>query len=441
MFNDERINAECGKIYSRGILLTVLITLLYAMSRTVTLVIQGSLHTVVTYTEMMILIFGIGILFVGTLRFRKNRDERIVREQHSFYKKAGKAFIVAVFGTYILTIPFTTEEMLGGQSHNHLLILLEVIGCLYLFYTFKTKEINFNYSFIAEDGSRYYRQVFLNIGGLFLCLFPPFLLASAWELTLHESWAGALTILLAYFSSSIGLSVEYFFISLVEKTSYDSMNDGRLALGTRITAVVYLVVSFSVSVMQCVYVHLVTGNLLETPNVGSVIAFVSQQKLRIEYLSFVLVGLAVCHLLSQIKKGTRLYTVCRIKMLLLSLAAIEATLTPVWYRALSDHAIRFFVNTLDPWLSFVSFIITLTLWILFVHSLVKELGLSRILWLIPVLRVAVTCINIFFVSQNMIRLGTYCQQTVEMGCLILLVIVMWRYRGLEIGDDDKSGAL
>ena len=34
MFNDERINAECGKIYSRGILLAVLLTLVYAALRT-----------------------------------------------------------------------------------------------------------------------------------------------------------------------------------------------------------------------------------------------------------------------------------------------------------------------------------------------------------------------------------------------------------------------
>jgi len=35
MFHDERINAECGKIYSRGILFAVLVTLLYTVSRTV----------------------------------------------------------------------------------------------------------------------------------------------------------------------------------------------------------------------------------------------------------------------------------------------------------------------------------------------------------------------------------------------------------------------
>ena len=92
MFNDERINAECGKIYSRGILFAVLITFVYALSRTVTLIIQGNLHTVVTFTEAMILILGIGILLVGTARFRKDRDERTLYEQHMFYTFAKISF-------------------------------------------------------------------------------------------------------------------------------------------------------------------------------------------------------------------------------------------------------------------------------------------------------------------------------------------------------------
>lgn len=437
MFNDERINAECGKIYSRGILAAVLITLIYALSRTVTLYIQGNLHTVVTFTEALILLLGIAILGVGTFRFRRERDERTLYEQHMFYKKAAKAFLIAVFGTYILTIPFTTEEMLGGQPHNHLLILLEVIGYLYIFYSFKTKEININYSFIAEESSAYYRRVFLNIGALCLALFCPFLLAASWELILHESFAGMLTILFAYISSAIGLSAEYFFISLVEKTSYHSIDGCRFALGTRIVMLVCLAFAFTLSVLQCVYVHLVTGNLQATANVGTKIAFVSQQRLRVELLYMVLVGLAVCHIMSQIKKGTLLYTVCRLKMLFLVLSALQATLGPIWYRAFSDEALRFYAIELTPWLNFISFTITLTMWILFIHALTKELRMSRILWSIPLLRIISAILDIFFTSQSMIRTGNYVVHVIEMLCLILLTVIIWKYHGFILENRDS----
>lgn len=440
MFHDERINAECGKIYSRGILLAVLITLFYTLSRTVTLLIQGELQTVVTYTEAVILLLGTGILTVGAVRFPRRGDERTAYERHAYYKKAGIGFILAVLGAYILTIPFTTKEMLGGQPHNHLLILLEVLGYLYLFYAFKTKEIHFNYSFIAEDGSQYYRRVLLRIGGLFLGLFPPFVLAAAWELILHKSWIGALTILLAYVSSAVGLSIEYFFISLVEKTSYDTLDGCRFALGTRIAMLVSLAVEFSLSVLQCVYVHFVTGNLQEIPNIGSigtVIAVVSQMQTRIGLLLVVLVGLTVCHILSQIKKGTLLYAVCRVKMLLLALTAIEATVSPVWYRALSENAIHILVNEVTPILRFASFAITLTMWILFVRGAVKELGAPRILRAIPGAYVLITAVNIYFTSQSMLRTATYAEQIVKIACLVLLSAVVWRYRGFADENSDS----
>ena len=76
-----------------------------------------------------------------------------------------------------------------------------------------------------------------------MSLFVPFLIAASWELVLHDSWAGALTILLAYISSAIGLSIEYFFVSLVEKTSYDSMGNGRFALGTKIAMLASIMAS------------------------------------------------------------------------------------------------------------------------------------------------------------------------------------------------------
>lgn len=139
--------------------------------------------------------------------------------------------------------------------------------------------------------------------------------------------------------------------------------------------------------------------------------------------------------MSQIKKGGFVYKVCRVKVLLLALAALEATLSPVWYRALSEETIRFLANNINPYLSFISFAITLTMWILFISSLIKELNMSRVLWTIPVLYAVAELANIFFVAQSMLRVGTYSTLGVEMLCLIIVVIVLWRYRGFPIDNE------
>ena len=438
MFNDERINAECGKIYSRGILLAVLLTLVYAALRTAVLVIQDSLVSVLTYTEAVILIVGIGILVTGALRFRKDGDERTAFERCSFNKKAGRSFIIAVFGTYILTIPFTSEEMLGGEGYNQLLFLLEIVGCLYAFYAFKTRDINFNYSFIAESTGVYYRRVLKLVGGLWLSLLAPFFIAAVWMLVTRRSWLGALAILLAYFSSAAGLSVWYFFISWVEKTSYDSMGDGRFALGARIAALACLVVELVTALLMCSYVYYATGDLRaisDGGSIGTLIAAIATVRLRLEFILIVLVGLALSRILPQIRKGGLLCAVCRVQLILLALNVIVKTLRPILYRAYSDESIRFIATTVVRWRERLSLLTALVMWTLFIYAAVRELGVSRVLWAIPVLRTAAAAVNIFLTSQNMLFAGTCCTYAAVVFCVVFLIAVLWRYRGFASSDD------
>ena len=103
MFNDERINAECGRIYSTGILTTVLITFIYALSRTVTLSIQGKMHTVLTYRDPEKFCVKVNKYFQSdeTQSMRKNlkgsifygksieRNVERVCEQPAFYQHNG----------------------------------------------------------------------------------------------------------------------------------------------------------------------------------------------------------------------------------------------------------------------------------------------------------------------------------------------------------------
>lgn len=434
MFQDERIDAECGKIYSRGILLSVLLTLIYALSRTATLFMKDEFHGFFTYTEAVILILGVGILLFGAIRFHGNCDERMLFEKHTFYRNAGKVFVIVALGVYILTIPFTTQEMLGGQPHNHLLLLLESVGFLYLVYSFKTKGININYGFIAEDGWKYYSRVFMNIGALCLGLFPPFVLSASWALVLHESPALALAILLAYIESAIWLSAEYFFVSFIEKASYDTAEGERFALGTRISMLVCLTVEFIFCVLYCVYAYFVTGDISSVPSIGewgTVIEVVSRLNLQLERLLALLTGLTVCHIISQIKKGTLLDKVCRIEVWILSLMLVESTLTPIWYRVLSEEALRHLAVSVNTWMGYISLVVSWTMWFLFLRALVKDLGVSRMVWTIFLSDVAVHIAHIFLVSQNMLCAATYAVRIVQLAELVLLTSVLWRYRGFE----------
>lgn len=432
MFNDERINAECGRIYRRGILLAVLETLVYVALRTTALAIRGKLATVVTYTEAVILLVGIGILVIGAARFRGG-DERVEFERHSYYLKAGRGFIVAVPGAYILTIPFTTPTMLGGQTHNHLLILLEVLGCLYLFYSFKARDINFNYSFIAERAGGYYLRVLKKIGWLWLWLLPIFALSATYELVLHSSWEGALTIPIAYVGSALGLSGWYFFVSWVEKLSYDSPQQGRPVLGARIAMLACLGGELAAGVLRCAYAYIVT-DLGAVQNAGATLARVSLMKDQMTYVCAVLLGIAICQVLPQLRRGTRLYAICRADMLLSALSSALTTLWPLVSGAFSEQLLHIYANDVQPILGIVCFTARLALWILSVHAMTRDAGLPRALWAIPAVQLAAQLAGWFFESQSMLRAEVYCEAAVGLGCAIFLTIALWRCRSFEAAE-------
>ena len=66
-------------------------------------------------------------------------------------------------------------------------------------------------------------------------------------------------------------------------------------------------------------------------------------------------------------------------LLFLSMAASAMiTVGSRLYRALSEEAIRYVANYIDPYLNLVLFAVTLAMWILFIKSLIEELGASRL---------------------------------------------------------------
>lgn len=435
MFNDERINAECGRIYPRGILLAVLETLVYVAMRSVTLAIRGSLTTVVTYTETVILLVGIGILVIGAVRFGRGGDERVEFERHAYYLKAGRAFVVAALSAYILTIPFTTRSMLGMQAHNHLLILLEVLGCLYLFYAFKARDISFNYSFIDECVGHYYVRVLIIIGKLWLWLLPMFVLAATWEAVLHRSWVGALAILFAYVSSAAGLSMWYFFVSLVEKLSYDSPQDGRPAKGARVAVLVCLWAELLAGVLQCVYAYIAT-HLGTAMNTGVTLASVSLAKNQVVYLRAVLLGIAICQILPQLRRGTRLVAICRVDMLLLlALSSAWTTLSPLLYSAFSEQLLRTVAVDVAPVMAVIVAAARLALWVLSVYAMTRDAGLPRALWAIPAAQLAMELVGWFLNSQSLLMVEPYCRCAVGLGCAIFLAVVICRGHGFACAEE------
>lgn len=172
-------------------------------------------------------------------------DERINYECGKIYRwgicGAAKVFLITGLAGYAVSVPISWSRPVDDLPVNFLIIFLEVIGAIYLFYSFKTREINFNYTVIGEDKKTYYFRVYKNMGKLSGILFIAFLFASTLGIMLHGSVLQFIGIWLAYLWSCVGLSLEYLFISWIEKRSYDEETQSGLKKATVIAGIAMLI--------------------------------------------------------------------------------------------------------------------------------------------------------------------------------------------------------
>ena len=432
MFNDERINAESGKIYQRGILYATLVTLMYGALHGIYLAVGGHFHISYLFTELTIVLCGAIILIVGAVRFPRGGDERSVFEKHNFFLGAGKLFIVAALAGYAVTIPFSRGKSFGDMPVNHIILLLEVLGYIYFFYAFKTRGIHFNYTVIAESKRDYYAAIFSNIGKLAGVLFVAFALAGVLDLVVNQSFGGFLGILWSYLISVVGLGLEYLFLSWIEKCSYDDEDSERLKRGTVIAAVFLIGITVFSALLQIVGAFIVKGNLSAfSGNAGTILASVSYTLLYAGYGQSALAAMVLCHLLPQVRNAPKTR---RVVSLILGLSVFSIlyqvatsffsiTALPVLEQSLELYVINNLLEGINGVSNLASLAgIGLRLWL--VHSLVKEAGVSKVILLAPTLEIAMFLADLFFTSQSMARTSSILNAVVTLAAMLIAFAVL-----------------
>lgn len=428
MFNDERINLECGRIYRRGIGYATVVTVLYGALRAAYLWRIGHLQTEYLLTELSIVICGALILLTGAARFGWTRDERSIYEEHRYYLSAAKVFLVAGLAGYAISMPLSWNRPFSDLPVNYLILFLEVLGAIYLFYAFKTREINFNYTVIAEEKRGYYRHVLANMGKLSGLLLVPFLIASTWGMALHQSLLEFVSIWLAYLWSCVGLSLEYLFISWVEKRSYDEEEPVGLKKATVIAAVAMLVSQLFLAVFKIWYVHIATGNLQAYPNVGETLARLNYARLYLGYYVSVLSALAMSHFLTQIGRGRKASGAIRGMIIMNVVSLLVSLCQQLFFLAGNNETFKRIFAENAQYLTLIMLIINLILLCRMVKGLTDEFQAARLLWILPAARVLVFLVNLFFYSQSMLMAATVTEETVNLITMVWGLAVLRKIR-------------
>ena len=438
MFDDERINYESGRIYRRGILLAVLYTLLFTVSR---LLLTRGFGGITHYlTEGAVVLSGVVILLVGWIRWGFSRDERSRFEEHRYYLTAGKVFLVLALAGYAISIPFRAR-VTNDYPVNELIINLETLGCVYFFFSFKRREVSFNYTFIHERGWSYYRRVLLNIAKLAGILLIPYGVASLLDLWLYGSFTMYVALLLGYIYSAVGLGLDYFLLSLLEKLNYDEELSHGMKTGTFIAFLVAIIMQAGVFIFKILAAATAEFAMtMELPlglTVGEIMAATTYAAGRAAFPALIALALALCLLMEQtrsskwVRRGIGGFLA--VQSVDLVLGMLRTSLVVVLEQYSGDGmAGRRFAELTTYW-SFAVWLISLAFTGLWIYGLIRDCGAGRSLWLSVGLVVICQAVALFFGSQSMPLAFTL---TAGGGALLAMVaqLVILKARSLRTVD-------
>lgn len=406
-FYDERINAECGRIYQRGILYATLVALVYGILHYIQLdgIIGAFYDKARTLTNFYIFLLpeatvffcGLMILLIGQALHGRARDEREIFERHGYYLSAAKAFVILAFIGYAITISFSTEQWSNDVPLNYLVKLFETLGVIYLYYAFKKRDIFFNYSFIQEDKRAYYKRVFLNIAKLAWFLFPGFFGAGLLDLGMHQAFLNFWAILIAYLLSVLSLGLEYLFISWTEKLSYDEEGQRGLHIGTFIQFIFLLVNTFVAFLVMLLLLQVSEGALGEMLieqgyHLGEIIAEITTIRNHFAHESSVLTAMMLCKFMCQVREckvGRRaIGGIMLLTSISLLLSYVNTFVLSMLQRGGID-AITSFVSATGV-ISILDTVVNAVLWTVLIYDLVKTTKLTPYLWIVAGVRWSIT---------------------------------------------------
>ena len=428
MFNDERINYESGKIYRNGIFIATLVSLIYGILWIIYCVIRNEFNF--SLTEIFTVISGVVILVIGESSFR-GKDERAAREKHDFYLKSGKIFLSCVLTGYALTIPFSFDYKSGTASE--LVITLILLGYIYFFWNFKSRDICFNYTFIEENNKTYYKNVFVNIGKLAGVLAIVFSCSLMLDLILHRSIVSFTSIILGYVGSVLGLAFEYLLLSIVEKLSYEEKNKDKLKTGTLITFIFYLLATMLLVVATLIYFGIATSkNDWYLYEYGKLLSMASLVRKQAGQIATVFAAMSLCYFLTQIKKSKIAIKSIKTYLLLSTLGICWNIVTsfvigffgPMIYNSTLFFAVLDGLNITAGVITFAGSVASAVM----IYGLCKELNMSKVLYSIPIITVVGYCLMIFFNSQTLSLLYAVTDCIIMLSAAIIMLTIFSKHK-------------
>lgn len=401
MFNDERIKIESGKICRKLNFLTLIFTSIYLLVRIMLYIKQkiqiNDLGFGTFSTEIFTIISTVIILLYGEIKHKVEvKDERTDFLKYEFYNKSAKLLLISIVIGYAISMIGVLKRTFYDFTPNYIMFMFQIIGIAFLYINFKKKQININYSFINNNNKTYYKQVFKLIGYFALIAAIIYITCGIIACFIYQGIGYLGSFVIALIISIVGLGGEYLFLSFLEKLDYDDEKH-RITKSFLITAFVYI----GTLIINVLLIELVKfiGESDLFINKAQIIAEINQYKQYINFISSIYSIITLSYILSYFLQNKKIMMCIYIYYIGVIISYIKSIVyySPLYIMGPFGSLLsisRYLV--INQWLNYIFIFSNLVLVLLLVLFIVKELKLSNALIILPIIRIIIQLIYMYF---------------------------------------------
>ena len=426
MFYDERIELEKGRVCRNCLAIATVGAFFLGASQlinTLMCIEKPQLHHYANvFLPALIAFGGLAILIYGFIKTRGKPDERTSAEASAYWGKSGLMLLRAVMVLWAILLPYTmlnpmpTINFARIPFDNVLTVLFDFIF-VYCVYSFKKRDIYFNYSILESES--YYKGVFKNLGRLALwaaALFAEsvfsYMIFHTFEYTkypikqMSEVFSAILALFIIIFLAYVMLAVLYLALSALEKSSYD--NEKKLLSRSTVAAII---VSGALAVFMSRLATLVIDVVLSALSLLPVYNYISHWS---DTTFEVMLALAVTYFSYEYTRAKNAKSIAKLCSALIIARLVYETVFFVFSRICSIILVNKYVLTQSPGmpefqffmadtlslLSDVHLLLSLTLTSLIIFTLVRDGVIPKINRAAPVFFAVYSGTELYFRTQS-----------------------------------------
>ena len=399
MFNDERITIESGKIFKKANVLAIIISVLFLFARICVYIKHNDPMSVGLFsTEILTILTASIILLYGELAFKDSvKDERILTEKNLYYSKHGKTLLIWILVGYSISMISSFNRSLSDVAPNYIIFIFQSLGAVYFYYMFKKNQININYTFIENDKKSYYKHVWKLIGYLALIISLVYLSCGLIALIIYQTLGHFLVFVLAAITSIIGLGLQYLFLSFLEKKDYDIEED-KIKPAFLISGIIVVITYLTSAICSGIVIYVANNGLVQ--EMGSYLAYATNVKNNIGFISTTYLGVSLSYLLSYCLKNKNIKKTIMLFFIMLFVSTLSSIVTTTAIFFILDDMILLKYYQINTYINTAMQLAFIVIFGLLVYFIIKEKELKKSLILIPIIELILFFVAIFLSTQG-----------------------------------------